>query len=68
MEKLSPFTSGIGYNVKLEPNGSGELSFTGVIAGDLETQNGGVEFYIDLRLKFFTWSFTMMNTSVITGI
>ena len=38
-----PFTSGIGYNVK-RASGSGELSFTGVIAGDLETQNGGVNF------------------------
>ena len=41
-ETLS-FTSGIGYNVK-RASGSGELSFTGVIAGDLETQNGGVNF------------------------
>ena len=29
-----PFTSGIGYNVK-RASGSGELSFTGVIAGDV---------------------------------
>ena len=38
-----PFTSGIGYNVK-RASGSGELSFTGVIAGDLVTQDGGVNF------------------------
>ena len=38
-----PFTSGIGYNVK-RASGSGELSFTGVIAGDLESQDGGVNF------------------------
>ena len=39
------FTSGVGYNVKLENNeNGGELSFTGEIAGDLETQNGGVNF------------------------
>ena len=38
-----PFTSGVGYNVK-RASGSGELSFTGEIAGDLETQNGGVNF------------------------
>ena len=41
-ETLS-FTSGVGYNVKLETNG-GEIPFTGEIAGDLETQNGGVNF------------------------
>ena len=38
-----PFTSGIGYNVK-RASGSGELSFTGVIAGDLVSQDGGVNF------------------------
>ena len=39
------FTSGVGYNVKLENNDNGgELSFTGEIAGDLETLNGGVDF------------------------
>ena len=38
-----PFTSGIGYNVK-RASGSGELSFTGVIAGDLDYQDGGVNF------------------------
>jgi hypothetical protein len=39
------FTSGVGYNVKLENNeNGGELSFTGEIPGDLVTQNGGVNF------------------------
>lgn len=39
------FTSGVGYNVKLENNDNGgELSFTGEIAGDLVTPNGGVDF------------------------
>ena len=38
-----PFTSGVGYNVK-RASGSGELSFTGEIPGDLQTQNGGVNF------------------------
>ena len=43
-ETLS-FTSGVGYNVKLENNDNGgELSFTGEIAGDLVTTNGGVDF------------------------
>ena len=43
-ETLS-FTSGVGYNVKLENNDNGgELSFTGEIAGDLVTPNGGVDF------------------------
>jgi len=41
-ETLS-FTSGIGYNVKLETNG-GEIPFTGEIPGDLVTPNGGVDF------------------------
>jgi len=44
-EQNLTFTSGVGYNVKLENNDNGgELSFTGEIAGDLETQNGGVNF------------------------
>ena len=47
-----PFTSGIGYNVK-RASGSGELSFTGVIAGDLETQNGGVNFTLSYDSNLF---------------
>jgi len=44
-EQNLTFTSGVGYNVKLENNDNGgELSFTGVIAGDLDSQDGGVNF------------------------
>jgi hypothetical protein len=44
-EQNLTFTSGVGYNVKLENNDNGgELSFTGEIAGDLVTPNGGVDF------------------------
>jgi len=46
------FTSGVGYNVKLENNeNGGELSFTGVIAGDLVTQDDGVNFTLSYDLN-----------------
>ncbi len=39
------FSSGVGYSVKRTTGtGAGEIPFTGEIAGDLETQNGGVNF------------------------
>ena len=44
-EQNLTFTSGVGYNVKLENDeNGGELSFTGEIPGDLVTQNEGVDF------------------------
>ena len=39
------FSSGVGYSVKRTTGtGAGEIPFTGEIAGDLETQNDGVNF------------------------
>ena len=39
------FSSGVGYSVKRTTGtGAGEIPFTGEIAGDLETQDGGVNF------------------------